>query len=78
MNIFEYRQTLNLIELVNTGTIGCNILRNQELYSKYDALRKSGLIKTRAIEQVRTQKYFRALTPRTVYMIIRELETEIK
>lgn len=77
MTRFEYRQSLDLQALVKSATIGINVLRNQELYTKYQVLRLMGCTKTQAIYEVRTQKYFKALTPRTVYMIIRDLETEI-
>jgi hypothetical protein len=77
MNRFEFRQSLDLPALAKSATIGINVLRNQELYTKYQALRMMGCTKTQAIYEVRTQKYFRALTPRTVYMIVRDLETEI-
>jgi hypothetical protein len=77
MTIFEYRQTLDLDKLTKSATIPINVHRNQELYMKYQAFRVQGMIKTEAIRQVRTMKYFRVLTERTIYLIIKELETEV-
>jgi hypothetical protein len=77
MTIFEYRQTLDLQKLVTTGTISINVHRNQELYMKYAAYKAAGLGTCKAIEALRSQKYFRKITTRTIYFIIKELETEV-
>ncbi len=73
MTKFEYRETLNLKDLVTSGTIGVNIYRNQEFYRKYLTFRATGLNKTGAIREVR-ELYCRKLSQRTFYMMVRDLE----
>lgn len=76
MNLFEYRQTQDLQTLSKTATCGTHIVRNQEIYLKYQIYRQLGFKKMQAVREIR-DRYFRYLNCRTIFNVIIELETEI-
>lgn len=72
MNIFEYREQLNLPELLKTGTISVSIYTSQEVYRNFDAMVKCGMDRKDAIKRLKS-----GLTLRRKRQIIKELERAI-
>lgn len=72
MNIFEYREQLNLTELLKTGTISISIYTSQEVYRNFDAMVQCGMDRKDAIKRLKS-----GLTLRRKRQIIKELERAI-
>jgi hypothetical protein len=78
MTVFEYRNNLQLHDLYMTGTIGFQIIRNQEIYLKYLTFRSSGMKKTEAVREIIARKYHCKLTQKTIFSLIKQLETDVQ
>lgn len=73
MTVWEYRNSLDLERLYKSGTICWTVVRNQEIYNKFNALVMVYADRNQAIKRMPSY----GIHQRMIYYIIKELERVI-